>query len=155
METKDILKKLREDNGMSIKDVAKGTGMPYTMCREYESGDRNLGISAAIKYADFYKCSIDYLLGRPDAPEPECSKYYHVKRLGLTYSETAMLLLYLDLDAEKREKFLAGVMRQAAESIAEQNEQAPDDAGNPTTESADKDQEPTETTDKQASASAV
>ena len=38
--------------------------MQYTMCREYVSGDRKLGMSAAIKYADFYGCSVDYLLGR-------------------------------------------------------------------------------------------
>mgnify|MGYP001349989266 CR=1 FL=1 len=64
LQTKDILKKLREEKGLTIKEVAIGTGMQYTMCREYESGDRKLGMSAAIKYADFYNCSIDYLLGR-------------------------------------------------------------------------------------------
>lgn len=70
METKDILKQLREKNNYSIKDVANGTKMQYTMCREYESGDRRLGMSAAIKFADFYGVTIDYLLGRPDAKEP-------------------------------------------------------------------------------------
>lgn len=70
METKDILKQLREKNNYSIKDVANGTKMQYTMCREYESGDRRLGMSAAIKFADFYNVSIDYLLGRPDAKAP-------------------------------------------------------------------------------------
>lgn len=49
MKTKDILKKLREEKGLTIKEVATGTGMQYTMCREYESGDRKLGMSAAIK----------------------------------------------------------------------------------------------------------
>lgn len=71
METKDILKQLREKNNYSIKDVANGTKMQYTMCREYESGDRRLGMSAAIKFADFYGVTIDYLLGRPDAVPPE------------------------------------------------------------------------------------
>lgn len=70
METKDILKQLREKNNYSIKDVANGTKMQYTMCREYESGDRRLGMSAAIKFADFYNVSIDYLLGRSDAKAP-------------------------------------------------------------------------------------
>lgn len=71
METKDILKQLREKNNYSIKDVANGTKMQYTMCREYESGDRRLGMSAAIKFADFYGVTIDYLLGRPGAAPPE------------------------------------------------------------------------------------
>lgn len=44
--------------------------MQYSVCREYESGDRNLGMSAAIKFADFYGVSIDYLMGREQPPQP-------------------------------------------------------------------------------------
>lgn len=64
METKEILKQLRESKGFTIQDVAKKIGMQYTMCREYETGVRNLGMSAAMKFADFYNVSLDYLMGR-------------------------------------------------------------------------------------------
>jgi len=70
METKDILKQLREKNGYTIKEVAAKIGMQYSACREYESGDRNLGMSAAIKFADFYGVTIDCLVGREPAPDP-------------------------------------------------------------------------------------
>ena len=61
---KDILKTLRKQHGYTIQEVSKGTGMTYTMCREYETGDRNLGLQAVLKLADFYHVSTDYILGR-------------------------------------------------------------------------------------------
>lgn len=97
METKDILKKLREEKGLTIKEVATGTGMQYTMCREYESGDRKLGMSAAIKYADFFGCSVDYLLGRDSQKSNE---------LTPTQREEIATQKWLSLDKEKRDALL-------------------------------------------------
>lgn len=103
METKDILKQLREKNNYSIKDVANGTKMQYTMCREYESGDRRLGMSAAIKFADFYNVSIDYLLGRPDAKAPADP----VASLPtVDEMEKDLFREWLDLDEASRKAFL-------------------------------------------------
>ena len=103
METKDILKQLREKNNYSIKDVANGTKMQYTMCREYESGDRRLGMSAAIKFADFYNVSIDYLLGRPDAKAPAdpIASLPTVDEM-----EKDLFREWLDLDEASRKAFL-------------------------------------------------
>lgn len=113
METKDILKRLREKNNYSIKDVANGTKMQYTMCREYESGDRRLGMSAAIKFADFYNVSIDYLLGRPDAKPPEEPLDEFARKEHLKSLEKVFMKKYLALTEEQRDKvldFLRGVL---------------------------------------------
>lgn len=67
MKPKDILKALRQTHGYTIQEVSKSTGMTYTMCREYETGDRNLGLQAVLKFADFYHVSTDYLLCREPA----------------------------------------------------------------------------------------
>lgn len=67
LKPKDILKALRQTHGYTIQEVSKGTGMTYTMCREYETGDRNLGLQAVLKFADFYHVSTDYLLCREPA----------------------------------------------------------------------------------------
>lgn len=64
MKPNEILKSLRKQHGYTIQEVSKGTGMTYTMCREYETGDRNLGLQAVIKLADFYHVTTDYILGR-------------------------------------------------------------------------------------------
>lgn len=71
MEPKDILKSLRKQHGYTIQEVSKGTGMTYTMCREYETGDRNLGLQAVLKLADFYHVSTDYILGRESIERDE------------------------------------------------------------------------------------
>lgn len=102
METKDILKQLREKNNYSIKDVANGTKMQYTMCREYESGDRRLGMSAAIKFADFYGVTIDYLLGRPEATPPVDALAQLSKDKAMSTLEEELLRKYMDLPHEAR-----------------------------------------------------
>lgn len=111
METKDILKQLREKNNYSIKDVANGTKMQYTMCREYESGDRRLGMSAAIKFADFYNVSIDYLLGRPDAKPPDDPVELLAAQYKLGTTEHAIIASYLALPQEDRTKLVDIVER--------------------------------------------
>lgn len=107
METKDILKQLREKNNYSIKDVANGTKMQYTMCREYESGDRRLGMSAAIKFADFYNVSIDYLLGRSDAKPPEDPIKLAAQEFHLDSAQRGILAAYLYMDPDDRKQFIA------------------------------------------------
>lgn len=120
METKDILKQLREKNNYSIKDVANGTKMQYTMCREYESGDRRLGMSAAIKFADFYNVSIDYLLGRPDAKAPADPID---KLMTVDEMEKDLLREWLGLDEASRKAFLDVLRKIVAD---DQNRQAED-----------------------------
>lgn len=94
MKTKDILKKLREEKGLTIKEVATGTGMQYTMCREYESGDRKLGMSAAIKYADFFGCSVDYLLGRGTNMMTPSEKQQKIAEEYAKLGDTEQKILY-------------------------------------------------------------
>lgn len=120
METKDILKQLREKNNYSIKDVANGTKMQYTMCREYESGDRRLGMSAAIKFADFYNVSIDYLLGRPDAKPPEEPLDEFARKEHLKSLEKVFMKKYLALTEEQRDKVLDFLRGVVAEETAAQ-----------------------------------
>ena len=120
METKDILKQLREKNNYSIKDVANGTKMQYTMCREYESGDRRLGMSAAIKFADFYNVSIDYLLGRPDAKPPEEPLDEFAQKKHLKSLEKVFMKKYLALTEEQRDKVLDFLRSVVAEETAAQ-----------------------------------
>lgn len=106
METKDILKQLREKHGYSIKDVSTGTKMQYTMCREYESGDRKLGMSAAIKFADFYHVSIDYLLGRHEADDSTDPILQLSDKFHLSKDQAALLVAYLNMNESDRENLI-------------------------------------------------
>lgn len=60
---------LRNDNDLTQQQVAD-----YLMCNRqvyarYERGLREIPVSMLIKLADFYKTSVDYILGRTDEPK--------------------------------------------------------------------------------------
>ena len=55
---------LREDHDKTQKDIAEFLNMNITVYQRYENGLRELPLWAAIKLADYYKVSLDYLVGR-------------------------------------------------------------------------------------------
>ncbi len=59
----DRLRKLREINGLTLKDLSKIINIPAVMLRDWENGERVLTVSKIIKLAQYFKVSTDYLLG--------------------------------------------------------------------------------------------
>ena len=55
---------LREDNDKTQKDIAEYLNMQTTVYQRYERGERELPLWAAIKLADSYKVTLDYLVER-------------------------------------------------------------------------------------------
>ena len=55
---------LREDNEKTQKQVAEILNMQLTVYQRYERGERELPLWAAIKLANFYGVSLDYLVER-------------------------------------------------------------------------------------------
>ena len=60
------IRDLREDHDLTQKKVADMLGMSQTGYSKYETGENDIPTAVLIKLADFYKTSIDYLLGRTD-----------------------------------------------------------------------------------------
>lgn len=58
------IRDLREDSDKTQKEIANILNMQLTVYRRYEVGERELPLWAAIKLADYYKVSLDYLVGR-------------------------------------------------------------------------------------------
>ena len=58
------IRDLREDHDKTQKDIAEMLNMQLTVYRRYETGEREIPLWAAIKLADYYKVSLDYLVGR-------------------------------------------------------------------------------------------
>lgn len=58
------LKKLRQKNNLSMSKVADALGIPKGTYATYEYGTREPNIGMINKIADFYKVSVDTLLGR-------------------------------------------------------------------------------------------
>ena len=66
----DRIRDLREDMDKSQKDVAEYLNCSQVAYSYYEIGKRDIPTATLIRLADYYKCSIDYLLGRTDVKEP-------------------------------------------------------------------------------------
>ena len=58
------IRDLREDNDKTQKEIAELLNMQLTVYQRYERGERELPLWAAIKLADFYKVTLDYLVER-------------------------------------------------------------------------------------------
>ena len=58
---------LREDADMTQKQVAEVLGMYPTQYRRYESGESELPMDIAIRLAELYKVSLDYIAGLTDS----------------------------------------------------------------------------------------
>lgn len=63
------LKKIRESKGIRQKDVADYLEIGLSTFSQYETGKREPDNSTLVKIADYFNCSVDYLLGRVDSPE--------------------------------------------------------------------------------------
>lgn len=63
------LKALREEKGLSQKEVAAALGLPPTTYGGYENNKREPNSEILIAIADYFQCSIDYLIGKTSARE--------------------------------------------------------------------------------------
>ncbi|HIY21990.1 MAG TPA: helix-turn-helix domain-containing protein [Candidatus Flavonifractor merdigallinarum] len=60
------IRDLREDADLSQKEVAQLLLCDQSLYSKYERGERPLPLDLAVKLADFYQVSLDYLVGRTD-----------------------------------------------------------------------------------------
>ena len=58
------IRDLREDHDKTQREIAEILNMQLTVYQRYERGERELPLWAAIKLADYYKVTLDYLVGR-------------------------------------------------------------------------------------------
>ena len=63
------IRDLREDNDITQKQMAKILNCSQQVYSNYELGQRDIPTDILIKLSDFYKVSVDYILGISDTPE--------------------------------------------------------------------------------------
>jgi transcriptional regulator with XRE-family HTH domain len=64
------LRDLREDADLNQTQLAKILGMSQTGYSKYETGENDIPTQVLIKLSQFYKTSIDYILGVSDQKKP-------------------------------------------------------------------------------------
>ena len=63
------LKELRKKRKISQLKLAMDLKMNQNSISRYENGEREADYATLIKFADYFKVSIDYLLGRTNNPK--------------------------------------------------------------------------------------
>ena len=63
------LKDLREDKDLKQIDIANMLNIQQTVYSRYERGFQTIPLEHLIALADFYKVSVDYILGRTSNPK--------------------------------------------------------------------------------------
>jgi transcriptional regulator with XRE-family HTH domain len=67
--SRERLKKLRKDKGLTQKQMAEVLEMTVTGYQYYEYGKREISVKVLTAIADYFDVSTDYLLGRTDDPK--------------------------------------------------------------------------------------
>ena len=65
------IRDLREDADLTQKKVAQVLLCDQSLYSKYERGERALPLELAVRLADFYGVSLDYLVGRSDKKTAE------------------------------------------------------------------------------------
>lgn len=113
---KDILKDLRLETGLKQKDVAKACDVSAQCVSQLELGVRNPTGTTLAALADFFNCSIDYLMGRSEEYETVSSSP-PVKK-GET-KEEELLSVYRTLP-EDYQKHIVNYTKKLAELYGEE-----------------------------------
>ena len=58
-----IIEDLRIDNDLKIKELSQTLGLHRDVYSRYERGVHDIPVDILIKLADYYHCSLDYLVG--------------------------------------------------------------------------------------------
>lgn len=61
---------LRVDHDLTQAQIAKVLDCNREVYRRYEKGDREIPVWALIRLAEYYNCSVDYLLGISNIKRP-------------------------------------------------------------------------------------
>ena len=70
MDMKLRIRDLREDNDLKQQQIADYLMCDQSLYSKYERGERELPLGYAVKLADYYNVSVDYLLYRTNVKQP-------------------------------------------------------------------------------------
>ena len=94
------LKEIREQHGLKQENLAEHLKISRPAYSRYETGDREPNIETLVKIADFYKISLDSLIGRM----PILSKIdYEITKLSPEEKEQAAEMIHVTFNKKKED----------------------------------------------------
>lgn len=117
MNTNEILKALRQKEGITQAEAAEKFCVSLSSYQKYERDKNSVmpSLDVLMKFADHYKVTIDYLLGREPAPDP-----FAEMRLDPN-DEKAVIDKYMSFPEQTR-AILLDVLRQLAGEVDAEQE---------------------------------
>ena len=94
------IKELRDVNGISQLELAKRVGTSQRNIGRWENGEVDPSSAFLIQLADYFECSIDYLIGRED----DFGIIQSSAPNSLTMLENELLTLFRKLDVHAQNK---------------------------------------------------
>lgn len=117
MKTNEILKSLRQKEGITQAEAAERLGVSLSSYQKYERDKGSImpSLDVLMKIADLYKVTIDYLVGREPAPNPFAD-------LGLDEAgEQEMLRQYMSFEPEVRAILMDALIKLADSAKPEES----------------------------------
>ena len=121
-----ILRGLRARDGKTQEQVSEACGISKVALARYETGSRKPRIEIASRLAEYYGVSVDYILGRDDAPKQPATPIdphtYYAQKFGDETQEIVdhFLALMVSMPDEKsRLKTAEGAVTLAHGILAE------------------------------------
>lgn len=110
MNFKNIVKDLRLELGVKQKDVAKACDVSPQCISQLEAGTRNPTGTTLAALADYFNCSVDYLLGRSD----EYANAAHSRAPAIAKDEQELLVAFQCLPKQLQSYSLSYIKKLAA-----------------------------------------
>ena len=102
------LKELTTENNLTVKALSEATKIPRTTINNYMNRGSIPSITQVIVLADFFGCSVDYLIGRED--DFGVIQSINPEQRSLTDSERELIDIFRSL-SEARQETLLDTMR--------------------------------------------
>jgi Predicted transcriptional regulators len=65
-----LIRDMREDNDFTQREIAEYLQCDQSLYSKYERGARDVPLYVMVKLAEYYKTSVDYLIGLTDEKTP-------------------------------------------------------------------------------------
>ena len=96
------LKKLREETGISQKQLAENIGVSQQSINKYENHNIEPDIATLIRIADFFNTSVDYVIGNTEVRR----KVEIVHTFELNADEERLLTHYRKLNQKQKDSII-------------------------------------------------
>ena len=107
---KDILKDLRLEKGVKQKDVAQKCDVSPQCISQLEAGTRNPTGTTLVALANYFNCSIDYLMGRTE----DFNETERTRATRYTEQEARLLAEFIKLPKDYQSHIVAYMQKLVA-----------------------------------------